>query len=183
MVGIERAKELKLNASKRAKEYPSTGRAKTKELEIERKRKISENMIIRYKSGWNQISGFKKTKYYQYKGIKVHGLLELKTCYILDKLKDNKIILNWEYTNDRIQYFGFDNKEHTYLIDFKIFENDGSFYYLEVKGWEQEVDKLKWNETKKQGFKLEIWKTKTINFYLKKYDDIPNVERGANLQN
>lgn len=167
--GLEKAKKLK-NKISEDRTGNSSGICLDPEKEIKRREHLSQVIKKRYKEGWNPISGFKKTKYYTYKGIKVHGGLEVKTCFILDKLKENGLIFNWEYTNDRIQYFWEDGSEHTYLIDFKVFETENDFYYLEVKGWEQEVDKLKWEETKNQGYRIVIWKTKEINNYLKQYN-------------
>ena len=94
--------------------------------------------------------------------MKVQGTYELKTCNILDKWKNENIILDWEYTKDRISYIGIDNKKHSYLLDFKVFRNDGTWYYLEVKGFERPNDKLKWQSVKDNGYELEIWFEKDI---------------------
>jgi len=48
------------------------------------------------------------------------------------------------------------------LLDFKIYENDGSFYYLETKGYQTDKDLAKWGETRKQGHKLVVWFEKDI---------------------
>lgn len=109
-----------------------------------------------YANGHNQVAGG-TSKWYDYKNIRVQGTYELRTCYILDKWKDEGKIKNWEYTNDRIQYTGKDNKKHSYILDFKIFENNDTFYYLETKGYIRENDEEKWKTTKEKGFKLEIW--------------------------
>jgi hypothetical protein len=117
-----------------------------------------------YKEGRNQVAGG-TSKWLTYKDIKVQGTYELRTCSILDKWKEQGKIKNWEYTNDRFQYVGADDKNHSYLVDFKIFDINNSFYYLEVKGWEDENDKFKWESVKKQGYKLEIWFIHDINKY------------------
>ena len=52
--------------------------------------------------------------------------------------KELRNIKDWEYTNDRVPYIGVDRKQHTYLLDFKVFNNDNTFYYIETKGYEQE---------------------------------------------
>ncbi len=98
-----------------------------------------------------------KTKWLQYKNIKVQGTFELRTCKILDSWKEKNLIKDWEYTNDRYEYMGADNQSHTYLLDFKIFNHDGSFYYIETKGYKKESDELKWNAIKNLGYRLEIW--------------------------
>ena len=109
-----------------------------------------------YANGHNYVAGG-TSKWYDYKNIRIQGTYELRTCYILDKWKENNKIKDWEYTNDRFDYIGIDNKKHTYLMDFKIFENDGSFYYLETKGWEKDNDKFKWQSVIGKGHRLEIW--------------------------
>ena len=109
-----------------------------------------------YANGNNRIGGG-KTKWYDYKNIRVQGTYELKTCEILDRWKKEKKIKDWEYTNDRISYIGLDNKKHTYLIDFKIFKNDNSWYYLEVKGYKHKDDQIKWDSVRNKGFHLEVW--------------------------
>jgi hypothetical protein len=109
-----------------------------------------------YLNGTNHIGGG-KTKWYSYKNIKVQGTYELRTCKILDAWKDSNLINDWEYTNDRFKYIGVDNKEHTYLIDFKIIKNDKSFYYLETKGFKKENDDLKWNSVRNSGHRLDVW--------------------------
>lgn len=114
-----------------------------------------------YKDGKNYVAGG-TTKWLNYKDIKVQGTYELRTCFILDKWKENKLIKNWEYTKDKFEYLGVDNKKHTYILDFKIFNNDGSFYYLETKGWKRENDERKWECVRNKGYKLDVWFKKDI---------------------
>mgnify|MGYP001378706026 CR=1 FL=1 len=133
----------------------------------EHKEKLRKITKEKYKNGKQVFGG--KTKWFQYKEIKVQGTYELRTCYILDKLKDLKLIKNWEYTNDRYEYLGYDNNKHFYLLDFKVFNNDDSFYYIETKGRVVENDKYKWNTVKDFGYKLEIWFDDTIRYYENKY--------------
>lgn len=109
-----------------------------------------------YANGHNYVAGG-TTKWFNYKNIKVQGTYELRTCFILDKWKEEQKIKDWEYTNDRIQYIGLDKKEHSYLLDFKVFENAGEFYYIETKGYKKNDDELKWQATRNKGYKLEVW--------------------------
>lgn len=109
-----------------------------------------------YKNGKNYVAGG-KTKWLEYKDIKVQGTYELRTCYILDKWKENRLIKDWEYTKDKFEYLGVDNKKHTYILDFKIFNNDDTFYYLETKGWKRENDERKWESVRNKGYKLDVW--------------------------
>ena len=109
-----------------------------------------------YASGKQYVAGG-TTKWYNYKDIKVQGTYELRTCFILDKWKEEGKIKGWEYTNDRIEYIGLDNEKHSYLLDFKVFENNSSFYYIETKGYKKDNDELKWKATIDKGYKLKIW--------------------------
>ena len=109
-----------------------------------------------YKDGKNYVAGG-TTKWLNYKDIKVQGTYELRVCHILDKWKENNLIKNWKYSKDRIDYIGIDGKQHTYIIDFKIFNNDGTFYYLETKGWIRENDEIKWKTVRNKGYELVIW--------------------------
>lgn len=109
-----------------------------------------------YENGHNFVAGG-TSRWYDYKNIKVQGTYELRTCYILDRWKDEGRIKNWEYTNDRIKYIGKDNKEHSYILDFKVFKNNDMFYYLETKGYIRENDEEKWKTTRERGFDLKVW--------------------------
>jgi len=108
-----------------------------------------------YKKGNNFIAGG-TTKWYSYKDIMVQGTYELRMCYILDKMIDLEEISSWDYTNDRIEYESIDKKKRNYLLDFKVFDNNG-FYYIEVKGYAQENDFLKWKSVRDKGFDLRVF--------------------------
>jgi hypothetical protein len=108
----------------------------------ETKLQISNSVKQSYIDGKKVYGG--NTKWYSYKDIKVQGTYELRTCKILDKWKLDNRIYSWEYTNDRIPYIGLDNKPHQYLLDFKVFNSDRSYYYIEVKGYKTELDEIKW---------------------------------------
>lgn len=94
--------------------------------------------------------------------IKVQGSYEIRACKILDDWKKQGTIKNWEYTKDRIKYKDENNHDHCYLLDFKVFENDNSFYYIETKGFERNNDKLKWEAVRRLGFNLKIWYDKDL---------------------
>jgi hypothetical protein len=120
-----------------------------------------------YRTGHNYVAGG-TTKWYQYKDIKVQGTFELRTCKILDRCKELQLIANWEYTTDRIEYVGVDDTTHNYLLDFKVLNNDGSWYYIEVKGRKVKNDELKWNAVN-QIARLEVWTLSTILTKEKEY--------------
>lgn len=123
----------------------------------------SERLKSQYKNGRKVYGG--RTKWFEYKDIKVQGTYELRTCKILDKLKDNNEIYDWIYTNDRFPYINETGKLSTYIIDFKIYTEPEKYYYLEVKGFVTNNDILKWKAVRDAGFKLEIWKQKDIELH------------------
>lgn len=114
-----------------------------------------------YLRGTKHITGG-KCKFFEYKGVKVQGTWELKTCQILDLMVQNNKIISWERNNDRIPYMHQNDTEHVYIPDFKVFSK-ASWYYLEVKGRIIDIDKLKWNETRRLGYELSIWNANVIN--------------------
>lgn len=115
---------------------------------------ISAIVKEQYRNGKQVYGG--TTLWYEYEDIKVQGTYELLACYILDLHKELGIIKDWEYTNDRFQYLGIDGEHHMYLLDFKVF-NNGSSYYVEIKGFKRPNDELKWESVKNKGYQLEIW--------------------------
>lgn len=126
-----------------------------------------------YANGNNYVAGG-ITKWIQVEtsngAIKVQGSYQQRMCRILDKMKEIGDIKNWQYTNDRISYIGIDNKEHSYLLDFKIYHTDQSIRYIQTKGRVQQNDYCKWNATKQQGFDLQICFQKDIKNYEIKYN-------------
>lgn len=114
-----------------------------------------------YKEGKNYVAGG-TTKWYTYttidnKEVRVQGSYELRMCKILDYWKKEKIIIDWEYTNDKIEYLGSDGKKHNYLLDFKIFDHGKSTWYIEVKGFIQKEDNFKWKAAKEQNISLKVF--------------------------
>jgi len=99
--------------------------------------------------------------------IRVQGSYEVRACKILDNWKLKGKITNWEYTKDRIPYTDEEGNSHIYLLDFKVFNKNGTFYYIETKGWKKEIDDLKWKAAKEQGYKLKVWFDKQLIKYEK----------------
>lgn len=132
-------------------------------MTVKTKSKLSRATSRSYKNGRKIYGG--RTKWIEIETsigkIKVQGSYEVRTCRILDQWKEIGKIKNWEYTQDRFEYIGYDRKNHYYLLDFKIF-TDGGFYYLEPKGWIRTNDLLKWNAIRKLNYKLIVWFKKDI---------------------
>jgi hypothetical protein len=121
---------------------------------------LSNIQIEMYKNGENYVAGG-TTEWLSVNTsnglIKVQGSYEVRTCRILDTLKHNGEISEWEYTSDKIQYVDIKGKTRNYLLDFKVLDKDGSFYYIETKGFKRENDELKWTQTRRIGHKLLVW--------------------------
>jgi hypothetical protein len=60
----------------------------------------------------------------------VRSQLEKKIALYLDLLKANGHIKDWAFEQTTFRF-----PDDTYLVDFDVLENDGSFYYLEAKGY------------------------------------------------
>jgi hypothetical protein len=133
---------------------------------IEHREKMSKIVKEQYKKGKEVYGG--RTKWVNVetsKGLlKVQGSYEKTACIILDKwLNENKII-DWEYTKDRFNYINSEGKYSSYLLDFKVFDDDG-FYYLETKGRVVENDYLKWETVRDLGYRLVVWFDEDIKKY------------------
>lgn len=96
---------------------------------------------------WYQRKGNKYgAKSSTYDGIQYHSKLEAKYASDLDLLKKAGEIKDWE----RQLKISLDvNGYHiaNYYIDFVIHHNNGTKEYVEVKGFETEVWRLKWKLT------------------------------------
>jgi hypothetical protein len=120
------------------------------DIEKGRREKIRKSIIERYSNGWEAKCG--RTNKYDYYSdsaahIKIDGTWELKTSIYLDSLK-----LNWKRNKIRFPYINKESKISTYCPDFYIEEWDS---YLEIKGYETDLDRLKWSQFKD---KLIIWR-------------------------
>jgi hypothetical protein len=70
---------------------------------------------------------------------------------------EKREIRKWGYGITRINYF-YEGKKRTYIIDFTLYNLDDSERHIEVKGREEEIDHIKWQEAKKQGLDLSVWR-------------------------
>lgn len=120
----------------------------------ETKRRMSENKRQLYLSGWEPICG--RCKKYDYVSpiagsIKVDGTWELKVAKHLDSLG-----VQWKRNKKRFPYVKPDGTNSTYQPDFYV-EDWNS--YLEVKGYETDLDKAKWSQFQEP---LMVWKKDKI---------------------
>lgn len=120
----------------------------------ETKQKMSKSKKDLYATGWESIAG--RCKKFEYisniaGNIKVDGTWELLVAKYLDILN-----VQWNRNKNRFFYIKPDNKESHYTPDFFVKDWDT---YIEVKGYETELDRCKWNQFP---HKIEIWKKEKI---------------------
>ena len=119
------------------------------------KKKLSESRKRLYESGWEPVCG--RAKKYDYESpiagkIKVDGTWELEAAKYFDLLG-----VKWERNRKRFKYINLEGKESTYQPDFFVYDWNR---YVEVKGYETDLDKCKWEQF---NFELEIWKSQKIS--------------------
>jgi hypothetical protein len=126
------------------------GNASTQEKEIVKREKLRIKINERYANGWEVKCGrCKKIDYYSDIAghVKLDGTWELAVARYFD---NNKI--KWTRNKKRFEYINLKNKISTYCPDFYI-EEWGT--YLEIKGYETNLDRCKWEQFKDP---LIIWK-------------------------
>jgi hypothetical protein len=106
----------------------------------ETKKKLSDIIKARYEAGWMPKAG--RCKKYLYESsiagsIQVDGTWELMVCKYFDALK-----LNWKRNKQRFNYKNLKNSQSFYTPDFIINDN----LYIEIKGYETNLDRCKWNQ-------------------------------------
>ena len=127
-----RSSETKLKLSK-----VWLGRTHSKET----KEKMSDSRKRLYESGWEPVCGRAK----KYKHISpiagevlVDGTWELKVAKYLDSIG-----VNWCRNKKRFLYINLSGNQSTYQPDFYV---EDWATYLEVKGYETELDRCKWSQ-------------------------------------
>ena len=88
------------------------------------------------KRGWYDING--KRMFFRSKW-------EANYALYLDFLVKNKDIKRWEHESERFIFEKIQFGTRTYLPDFKVFNNNGSVEYHEIKGWMNRRSKTQLN--------------------------------------
>jgi len=96
--------------------------------------KNTENTYSRCKRGWYDIGG--KKMYFR-------SLWEANYALYLNFLKRRNDIRDWGYEVDTFWFLNIKRGVRSYKPDFKIFNNDGTIEYHEVKGWMDAKSKTK----------------------------------------
>lgn len=94
---------------------------------------------------------------------------ELNFAFYLEWMKKRKEIKDWEYEPERLFWMG-----GSYLPDFKVYKNDGSYYFAEVKGKTQGINKFKRAKKENPKIKFELWGKIEYNELKKKLGKILN---------
>lgn len=128
----------------------ATGRLHSEET----KHKISEATKLRRLNGWEPVCG--RAKKYSYVSVRgdtfvLDGTWELLTAKYLDYLG-----LSWKKNKNKFYYTNLVGKESTYTPDFYVEDWDT---YIEVKGYETELDRCKWSQFP---HKLDVWRKDKI---------------------
>lgn len=118
------------------------------------KKKMSDDIKKRYAAGWECKAG--RCKKYEYTSpiagnIKLDGTWELSVAKYLDTLG-----VSWERNKKRFEYIREDGRCSTYQPDFFVADWD---LFIEVKGYETDLDRLKWEQFP---HKLEVWRRSKI---------------------
>lgn len=116
--------------------------------------KARQNILKRYESGWLPKAG--RCKKYLYESpiagkVYLDGTWELTVAKWLDHKQ-----FNWKRNTKRFPYTNLKGKVSYYTPDFWIEELKG---YLEVKGYETDLDRCKWKQFPEM---LTIWKKEEI---------------------
>lgn len=127
-----------------------SGKGKTKDIELARREKISISIKERYREGWMPKAGrCKKIKYYSNiaGNVLLDGTWELNVAKYFD---ENNV--NWKRNIKKFQYNNtIKNTISHYTPDFYLPDENK---YIEVKGYETNLDKIKWSQFPEN---LEIW--------------------------
>jgi hypothetical protein len=102
----------------------------------ESRSKLSQIVMKKIEEGTWHLS-FSKSRTHDYKGVKFHGLWEVKFAMNLD---DKNV--EWRRPTEKFQYT-FEGKTRNYTPDFWIPELDS---YVEIKGYTTPKDEAKWSQ-------------------------------------
>lgn len=143
--GAEKAEERRKLSRDTCKKHLA-GKPHTEEF----KQFMSKLAALRHANGWDNKAG--RCKKYKYISaiageVTLDGMWELNTAMWLDKNK-----YNWKRNTQRFQYIHLNGKLSYYTPDFWVEELGG---YLEIKGYETDLDRCKWSQF---SHKLTVWK-------------------------
>jgi len=149
----ERAEEMKKKCAVHGSRNP-WNRPEVQKAIVEKKR--ASGFYERWSAHMKAIGGYatKVWQRYVYNSnhagkVTVVGTYELRMCKLLDKMLELKLIIKWEYTNDKIHY-EMKQKQRFYTPDFKVWTEKDNWFYIDTKGWMTEECKEKMDIVSKQ---------------------------------
>lgn len=110
--------------------------AKNRRYSQEQREKMSQTVMKKVREGTWHLS-FSKSRTHEYRGVKLHGLWEVKFAMNLD---DKNI--EWRRPTEKFPY-EFEGKKRNYTPDFWVPEMDS---YIEIKGYATPKDETKWKQ-------------------------------------
>lgn len=130
----------------------------------------SPNAAERYSNvvaGWIEIGG---------RRLYVRSSWEANICAYLEFLKTHKHIIEWLYEPQVFEFHAIRSGTRLYCPDFKVINNDGSDYFIEVKGYMDAKSKTKISRMAKYypEVKLDIIDSKRYKAIASKSGMIPN---------
>lgn len=127
------------------------------------KNKLSLLQQEKVKNNSNYIKSCGRAKKYNYKGVSLDGTWELLFAQYLD---ENNI--RWERPKIPFEYI-YNETTHLYYPDFYLSDIK---IYVEIKGYERDIDRIKWESVRNSGYKIIIIKYSQINQIRNKTFDI-----------
>jgi hypothetical protein len=114
-------------------------------LKDEHRQANSDRMSATQKAGKlrNSYSRGKMGKRDDLDGLYVRSSWEANYARYLNWLVKYKEISRWEYESETFEFSQIKRGTRSYLPDFKVYNNDGTFEYHEVKGWMDDKSKIK----------------------------------------
>lgn len=166
MFGEKRAHEMQENISKSLTGKPFAYKSpETEKANSERARLAIQK---RFEAGWQPKAGRCKKVYYTSKiagDVALDGTWELIAAKYLDMQN-----VTWNRNKIRFPYTNLVGKQSWYTPDFFVKEWDS---YVEVKGYQTELDTCKWNQF---NFSLRIWRKVEIDLFRILIEEQQNVK-------
>lgn len=105
----------------------------------------------------------------------VRSRWEANLVFYFEYLKNQGLIKSWAYETEIFWFAGIKRGTNNYKPDFKITENDGSFYFIEVKGYFTKKDAVKLARMKKYHPEIRMKVLSSDSGFSKIHENFPNI--------
>jgi len=147
MLGKKHTEEFKRDASKRSISNWKNPNSKLNSEEFRQKKSDRMSIFMNERLKNNSVNNYNRVK----RGMVTIGgkkffarsSWECNISAYLEFLKSKKEIKDWEHEVETFWFEKIKRGVRSYLPDFKITNNDGSTYFIEVKGWMDDKSKTK----------------------------------------